>query len=151
MDTHTNMLINLEVISGLEKMDKLNTFYNVFQREKPGVLTTMKRWIRDDSKDRTVNAIHRLVRDSIIAIKEKKYNDIQLYDLYRYTVKAKRGLQNLLSTYNEYDAVTAHITIIINEIEKLEDKYREIWPLAEQYEDSGDNEEEEGTIQFENA
>lgn len=118
-NNYRNTLVNLGVIGKLEKMDKLNTFYQIFYREKPGILQSFQRWLRDDNQMKTSSAIEDLVNGAITAIENNVYDKTRTLKLYKYLLESENGIVNLRETYKNNDSTDEQLTIIIDTLREL--------------------------------
>lgn len=115
----TDILVNLDVIAQVAKMEKLNTFYSKFEREKPSWITPIKRYWRGDYSEKTVNAIDKLVDAAVKSIEKQSYDERTLFKIYKFLMRAVAGLKNLRYTYDDIDSTRSHLSIIIDRLEEL--------------------------------
>lgn len=116
---YRNLLVNLGVIAKLEKMDKLNTMYQIFYREKPSFFTSLSRWYRDDNQDKTMLAVEELINQALLALENENYSSRESVKLFKYVYGCVDGLSNLRMTYKDKDSTYEHITILIETIKEL--------------------------------
>lgn len=127
-----NILVNLDVISKVEKMDKLNTYYKNFVREKPGMFTSLARWIRNDDQIKTCNGIEDLINSCMNLLKGTDLNEASTIKLLRYMLSCRIGLENLRHTYIENDTTNAMLTLLIETLDELPKMFPEQCKLIEQ-------------------
>lgn len=127
-----NVLVNLDVISKLEKMDKLNTYYQNFSREKPSMLTSLSRWVRSDDQMKTCLALEELINTCISLIRNHEYDENSSVKLVRYLMASRQGLDNLRYTYSDNEITYAMLTLIIETVDDIPKMFKDIYKRVEE-------------------
>lgn len=112
-------MVNLGVVSKLEKMDKLNVMYQIFYREQPGLFTYLSRRWRQDSPDKTMCAVEELIDQAMVTLENNNFPLKQSVKLFKYLYESENGLVNLRSTYKEKDDIDERATILIEIVRDL--------------------------------
>lgn len=127
-----NILVNLDVISRLEKMDKLNTYYQNFIREKPSVITSFSRWFRNDDQLKTCMSLEALVNQCMDSLSKKQFDDNSSIKLIKYLMASRNGIENLRYTYSDNDTTNAMLTLIIETIDEIPNMFKEWYKKVEE-------------------
>ena len=104
-------LVNLRVLAHVQRGDKLNAHYQLFQIEPggPGIYSVLRK-LRGDSRRVTVDAISTLIDDALVSAMS---GDM---DVIEYIHQARPGLHNLCYTYREDVTTCAAFEIIIDKL-----------------------------------
>ena len=125
------ILINLKVISRIEKGDRLYANKQILELDKgKGLLTAFYRWFKEESREQTIYQIHYILENAIMYIS----NSIYHYDFYTnnkpaFDIQALNfmiselemsigGLTNLKKTYQDDATIVAKIDVEIDLIRK---------------------------------
>lgn len=124
---YRNMLVNLDVLSKVEKLDKLCTCYKIFYREKAGFYTWLSRRYRLENKDKSIEGVETLINTCFLSLERKTYQDKDLVKLIKYIMDARQGLLNLKYTYSEHDDTVASLRILLEIIDDLPTNYPDLY------------------------
>ena len=118
MDADDELIVNLKVISKVQINTKLYTSGIYLNLEQPSYIPeSVRRWIRQDSRDETIKKINRIITRSLDDyLREPVKNAIYKLHL----LEAKKGLLNLRETYSNCIQTVARIDTLISKIETIE-------------------------------
>jgi uncharacterized protein (UPF0305 family) len=118
MNADDELIVNLIVISKVQVNTKLYTSGIYLNLEQPSyVPESVRRWIRQDSRDETIKKINRIVMRALEELKRDNVNNIS----YKYhLLEAKKGLLNLRETYSNCIQTVARIDTLISKISTIE-------------------------------
>lgn len=104
-------LVNLRVLAHVQRGDKLNAHYQLFQIEpgSPGIHSILRK-LRGDSRQVTVDAIATLVDDCLTSVTEGNT------DIVVYLHNAVPGIHNLLYTYRDDVTTCAALEIVLDKL-----------------------------------
>lgn len=119
MNADDELIVNLIVISKVQVNTKLYTSGIYLNLEQPSyVPESVRRWMRQDSRDETIKKINRIV---MRALEELRRDDINNNNSYKYhLLEAKKGLLNLRETYSNCIQTVARIDTLISKISTIE-------------------------------
>lgn len=113
---YDEIIINLTVISNLEKHKKLITTDKFLNTENENIIPEcFRRWFRGDNRDEAIKKIDSCVKKAIMVCDTR--NEIK-----DYLARAKKGLYNLIETYSRCDQTKARLETIIFNIDIKIDK-----------------------------
>ena len=141
MDTE-EVIINLKVLEGLEKNQKLISRGQYINIEPQSIIPeALRRWRRQDSRDETLKKINLIVNSAIEFIskqpKEEPRNNYRLleqdntastllgnkpksgHEMKIYLENALPGIQNLKETYATCSQTCARIDVVVNKIKHV--------------------------------
>jgi len=119
MDADDEIIVNLIVIGKTQINTKLYTSGIYLNLEQPSyVPESIRRWIRQDSRDETIKKVDRIVTRAV----EYTLRDDSKTGLFKtHLIGAKTGLLNLRDTYSNCIQTVARLDTIINKISAIED------------------------------
>ena len=119
MDADDEIIVNLIVISKTLINTKLYTSGIYLNLEQPSyVPESIRRWVRQDSRDETIKKVDRIVTRAI----EYTLRDDTKTDLFRsHLMSAKTGLLNLRETYSNCIQTVARLDTIVSKISSIEE------------------------------
>ena len=114
MNADDELIVNLIVISKVQVNTKLYTSGIYLNLEQPSyVPESVRRWMRQDSRDETIKKINRIV---VRALEELRRDDINNNSYKYHILEAKKGLLNLRETYSNCIQTVARIDTLISKI-----------------------------------
>lgn len=118
MNADDELVVNLIVISKVQINTKLYTSGIYLNLEQPSYIPeSVRRWIRQDSRDETIKKINRIVMRALEELKrDPDKNDAYVFHL----LEAKKGLLNLRETYSNCIQTVARIDTLISKISSIE-------------------------------
>lgn len=118
MNADDELVVNLIVISKVQINTKLYTSGIYLNLEQPSYIPeSLRRWIRQDSRDETIKKINRIVTRSL----EEYQRDTKMYSTYKsHLLDAKKGLLNLRETYSNCIQTVARIDTLISKISSID-------------------------------
>jgi uncharacterized protein (UPF0305 family) len=123
MNADDELVVNLIVISKVQINTKLYTSGIYLNLEQPSyVPESLRRWIRQDSRDETIKKINRIVTRALEELKRDTLNNIGYKN---HLLEAKKGLLNLRETYSNCIQTVARIDTVISKITTIEPKFTE--------------------------
>lgn len=118
MNADDELTVNLIVISKVQVNTKLYTSGIYLNLEQPSyVPESVRRWIRQDSRDETIKKINRIV---MRALEELRRDDVNNISYKHHLLEAKKGLLNLRETYSNCIQTVARIDTLISKISTIE-------------------------------
>jgi len=118
MNADDELIVNLIVISKVQVNTKLYTSGIYLNLEQPSyVPESVRRWMRQDSRDETIKKINRIV---MRALEELRRDDINNNSYKYHLLEAKKGLLNLRETYSNCIQTVARIDTLISKISTIE-------------------------------
>jgi len=121
MNADDELVVNLIVISKVQINTKLYTSGIYLNLEQPSyVPESVRRWIRQDSRDETIKKINRIV---IRALEELKRDPINNIGYKNHLLEAKKGLLNLRETYSNCIQTVARVDTLISKITTIEPRF----------------------------
>ena len=119
MDTQDELIANLIVLSKVLINTKLYTSGIYLNLEQPSYIPeSVRRWIRQDSRDETIKKINRVVNRSL---DEFQRDPIKNHTYHHHLLDAKGGLLNLRETYSNCIQTVARIDTIISKLNVLDE------------------------------
>lgn len=119
-DIIDNILINLKIISMLQKGEKLCVRKGILAKDSDDHFQSIRRWVHKDSRDSIMLHIRNTILNAIKLSKDILKGNIQLdmkdWTLYKLNEEMKaseRGLENLKTTYMNDSVVYASIDTLI--------------------------------------
>ena len=118
MNADDELVVNLIVISKVQINTKLYTSGIYLNLEQPSYIPeSVRRWVRQDSRDETIKKINRIVMRALEELKrDPDKNDAYVFHL----LEAKKGLLNLRETYSNCIQTVARIDTLISKISSIE-------------------------------
>lgn len=118
MNADDELVVNLIVISKVQINTKLYTSGIYLNLEQPSYIPeSVRRWIRQDSRDETIKKINRIVTRAL----EEYQRDTKVYSTYKsHLLDAKKGLLNLRETYSNCIQTVARIDTLISKISSID-------------------------------
>lgn len=118
MNADDELVVNLIVISKVQINTKLYTSGIYLNLEQPSYIPeSVRRWIRQDSRDETIKKINRIVMRALEELKrDPEKNNSYVFHL----LEAKKGLLNLRETYSNCIQTVARIDTLISKISSIE-------------------------------
>ena len=118
MNADDELIVNLIVISKVQVNTKLYTSGIYLNLEQPSyVPESVRRWMRQDSRDETIKKINRIVMRALEELRRDAINN----NSYKYhLLEAKKGLLNLRETYSNCIQTVARIDTLISKISTIE-------------------------------
>jgi len=118
MNADDELVVNLIVISKVQINTKLYTSGIYLNLEQPSYIPeSVRRWIRQDSRDETIKKINRIVTRAL----EEYQRDTKIYSTYKsHLLDAKKGLLNLRETYSNCIQTVARIDTLISKISSID-------------------------------
>ena len=125
-----NNILNLKIISSLNKDDKLTISDNEISIENNDFSQAIRRWWNSQSRSQSLDQIECVINEAFSitdTIFEEESKNFEVKEenesfkeenssvLQRYLIELKgvhRGLDNLKLTYNEYVTIISHINIL---------------------------------------
>ena len=119
MDADDEIIVNLIVISKTQINTKLYTSGIYLNLEQPSyVPESIRRWIRQDSRDETIKKVDRIVTRAV----EYTLRDDSKTGIFKsHLLGAKTGLLNLRETYSNCIQTVARLDTIVNKISAIEE------------------------------
>jgi len=118
MNADDELVVNLIVISKVQINTKLYTSGIYLNLEQPSYIPeSVRRWIRQDSRDETIKKINRIVTR---ALEEYKRDPIFFNSYKEHLLDAKKGLLNLRETYSNCIQTVARIDTLISKISSID-------------------------------
>jgi len=118
MNADDELVVNLIVISKVQINTKLYTSGIYLNLEQPSyVPESVRRWIRQDSRDETIKKINRIVTRALEELQRDNINNISYK---HHLLEAKKGLLNLRETYSNCIQTVARIDTLISKISTIE-------------------------------
>jgi hypothetical protein len=121
-----NILLNMKIITNIEKGDKIIFHNNHFLIDKPDWYQGIKRWWQGTNRIQSINFLIEFYRKIIIFRKyiidnnDKFKNDIRIDIFIDYFTNIKTPLLNIKETYNDDELILSIISNILNEFDKIE-------------------------------
>lgn len=126
-----NILTNLQVISSVNKYEKL-IFKNAWELDvDKRYLQSLRRYLSGDSREVILNFLSRLFTsidtevDFLLNTYKKSKSEVlhhyvsnTLHDLYINTLNAKKGIANLIETYTDDVAVKSKLELYFNMLDR---------------------------------
>ena len=118
MNADDELVVNLIVISKVQINTKLYTSGIYLNLEQPSYIPeSVRRWIRQDSRDETIKKINRIVTR---ALEEYKRSPLIFKSYKDHLLDAKKGLLNLRETYSNCIQTVARIDTLISKISSID-------------------------------
>lgn len=118
MDADDELIVNLIVMSKVQINTKLYTSGIYLNLEQPSYIPeSIRRWIRQDSRDETIKKINRIITRSLDEYARDPVKNL-MYKIH--LLSAKKGLLNLRETYSNCIQTVARIDTLISKIETIE-------------------------------
>lgn len=117
---HYKALVYLNIIANIPKYSKINTSDNSIVPAK-SLWGACKRFLNDENRQRNIKTIadHINTGLKILPTLESKQQE---RDFLKALEGCKRGLKNLLETYNDDVNMVAEINVLIDQIDKVLEK-----------------------------
>jgi len=118
MNADDELIVNLIVISKVQVNTKLYTSGIYLNLEQPSyVPESVRRWMRQDSRDETIKKINRIVMRALEELRRDAVNNVSYK---HHLLEAKKGLLNLRETYSNCIQTVARIDTLISKISTIE-------------------------------
>ena len=118
MNADDELIVNLIVMSKVQINTKLYTSGIYLNLEQPSYIPeSVRRWIRQDSRDETIKKINRII---IRSLDEYTRDKVKNATYKHHLLEAKKGLLNLRETYSNCIQTVARIDTLISKIETIE-------------------------------
>jgi hypothetical protein len=119
-----DLLVELHVISMIEKGYKINIKSMSFVSSS-SFMGSFKRLFQGEGRENLVIYLNQTIQNTITSLAE--YNDVRLRtSILKHLIAAKKGISNLLTTYQNDPNIFAKISIFLENIDIQLDKYKEI-------------------------
>ena len=109
------IVINLKILSQLDKNQKLTTRGSYINIEGPSLIPEfVRRWNRQENRAETIKKINTII-NSAIDLMDTPTNDTT-YNIKQYIIDSKLGIQNLKETYSTCSQTCARLDVILDKI-----------------------------------
>jgi len=112
-----HLLTALKVISMIKEGQKVcvRNGHLTLETQSTGVITSIRRWIHNDSRQTTVHYIKSVIQNSISVSKVHR-NHISVDKIITGMEESLNGINSLIVTYNEDATVIATLQVLYNRI-----------------------------------